>query len=204
MKLLLLLLLTALAAGLLVSCASDGPYHPASGPERIEFHDARLKIYPEDVRKDPALYDKLRVAWAGIIVTNQALDEETGGKFPINTVFESHYFDWMQHKHGWGVRLLISPRGEGLFRMRWSLNRKDPEATFEDALKYVAPGKLAIVYGTPESVDDDGTIVLRYHYLRIFDKAQFTADQLDYGRQGEEPIRPVHVSPNAATNAPSH
>jgi hypothetical protein len=69
--------------------------------------------------------------------------------------------------------LLISPRGEGQFRMRWH-EPQGPDATENDAIKYATPGKLAIVYGTPESVDEDGTIVLRYHYIRILDPAHFS------------------------------
>ena len=70
-------------------------------------------------------------------------------------------------------------------------------------MNYAAPGKLAIVYGTPESVDEDGTIVLRYHYTRILDVERFTTNELDYGRVGE-PFRPVGARPKAAAKPPSH
>src|ERR1700733_2700745 len=103
----------------------------------------------------------------------------------MDTVFEHHYFHWLQDEREGGVRLLISPRGEGHFRMRWSMSRKDPDASETDAMNYAAPGKLAIVYATPVSVDADGTILLRYRYIRILDPAQFTTNDLDYGRLGE-------------------
>jgi hypothetical protein len=172
-----------LAAGL-TSCAVDAPYHPVSGPEKIEYRNDRPDIYPEDVRKDLAHFSKVRVAWAGIILSNNATEVDMDG-IQMDTVFKSHYFDWTQDDHPSGVCLLISPRGEGDFRMRWQLNRKDQDATYVDALKYAAPGKLALVYGTPVSIDPDGTIVLRYHYIRVLDTAQFTANELNYGRLGE-------------------
>jgi len=197
-------ILFLLTTGLLVSCSSDAPYHPATGPERIEFRNDRLDVYPGDVRKDPARYSKLSVAWAGIIVSNEATEEVIGGKIRMDTVFENHYFDWEQDEHGHGVRLLISPRGEGLFRMRWRMTRDDPEASYEDAMKYAAPGKLAIVYGTPISVDADGTVVMRYHYIRTLGPAHFSANELDYGRIGGEPFRPIDAKPKISTNSPSH
>jgi hypothetical protein len=177
-------LLTLVAAGL-ASCAVDAPYHPVSGPEKIEYRNDRPDIYPEDVRKNLPYYSKVRVAWAGIILSNNATEEDMDGKIRMDTVFESHYFDWTEDEHPDGICLLISPRGEGDFRMRWHVDRKDPEATSADAMKYAKPGKLALVYGTPESVDPDGTIVLRYHYIRILGPKHFTSTQLDYGRLGE-------------------
>jgi len=192
-------ILITLAAGLLVSCSSNAPYRPAARPEKIEFRNDRLDVYPEDVRKDPARYAKLRVAWAGIIVSNDATEEDSNGRIRMDTV----YFDWEQDESLGGARLLISPRGEGLFRMRWRMIRKDPGASDVDALKYAAPGKLAIVYATPESVADDGAIVLRYHYIRILDPAHFSANELDYGRIGE-PFHPIDARPRAAANTPSH
>jgi hypothetical protein len=196
------LLLTVVAAALLVSCASIAPYHPASRPEKIEYRDARLEVYPEDVRKDPARYARTRVAWAGLIVTNDATEEDVGGKIHMETVFEHHYFDWEQNEREGGVLLLVSSRSEGRFRMSWRMDRNDPDASSEDAMQYAAPGKLAIVYGTPESVDADGTIVLRYHYVRILGPAHFRAHELDYGRPGES-YHALQAAPNAGAHSPS-
>jgi hypothetical protein len=179
------LVLTLLAPGLLVSCAYNAPFRPVSGPEKNQLSLDRLNVYPEDVRKNPAHYANSHVAWTGIIVRNETTNVDVGGKIVMDTVFEHHYFDWEQEDLASGVRLRISPRGEGLFRMRWRLSRNDPDASDEDAIKYAAPGNLAIVYGTPESVDDDGTIVLRYHYVRILCPAEFTTNVPDYGRVSE-------------------
>jgi hypothetical protein len=196
--------LTLLASGLLVSCAYNTSYRPANRPEKMEFGSDHRDVYPEDVRNDPALYAKLRVAWAGVIVSNSAADEDSGGKIGLDTVFEHHYCDWQVDEGAGSKRLLISPRGEGRFRMHWELNRKDVDATSEDALRYARPGRLAVVYASPESVDDDGTIVVHYRYVRILGPAHFTRRDMDYGRQGE-PYHPVDASaPGTAAIAPSH
>jgi hypothetical protein len=192
------LLLMILAAGLLVSCVSTARYHPATRPEEIEYYQTHLDVYPGNVRKAPSEYTNVHVAWAGIIVSNDATDENSNGKIRMDTVFEHHYFDWQEG----GSRLLISPSGEGRFRVRWKMSRKVQDASAEDAMKYAAPGKLAIVYGTPESVDEDGTIVLRYHYLRIFSPAHFREKELGLGKGGE-PYHPLKATTDAATNSSS-
>jgi hypothetical protein len=196
-------ILMLLAAGGLVSCSTDGPYCPVAQPEQIEFSKDHRDIYPEDVRKDSALYTHWPVAWAGIIVRNDVTKGDVSGKIRMDTVFEHHYYDWGQVAQGMGVQPLISHRSEGRFRMRWLLTRNDADASDSDVLKYAAPGKLAIVYATPESVDADGTIVMRYHYIRVLGPAQFTPVGQDYGRLGK-PFQPGDAMPKAAATVPSH
>jgi hypothetical protein len=170
----------------------------------MEFGNDHRDVYPEDVRKDPALYAKVRMVWAGIIVSNDAMDEESGDKISMNTVFEHHYYDWRVNDSAGSKRLLISPRGEGRFRMHWEMDRRDMDATSADAMQYARPGNVAVVYGTPESVDDDGTIVMHYRYVRVFDPTRFTGKYLDYGRIGE-PYHAVDVTASGtAAVAPSH
>jgi hypothetical protein len=196
--------LTLLAAGLLTSCAYNAQYRPVNRPERMEFGNDHRDVYPEDVRKDPALYAKVRVVWAGVIVTNDAEDEDNGDKISMNTLFEHHYFDWQVNDTAGTKHLLISPRGEGRFRMHWKLDRTTADASSADAMQYASPGSVAVVYGTPESVEDDGTVVMHYRYVRIFGPTHFTGKYLDYGREGE----PYHVvdsvAPGTAANTPSH
>jgi hypothetical protein len=200
------LILTLLAAGL-ASCSTDRPYEPRNHRETIEFQNDHLDVYPDDIRKDLDHFDKTSVAWAGIIVSNNVIGDDMSadpkGKYRYDTVFTHRYFDWEQDEHSDGIHLLISPRGEGNFRMRWKATRKDPDATEDEAMKYATPGKLAIVYGTPESIDADGTIVLRYHYIRIIGKGHYTDNELDYGRLGQQPFRPVDAVPTADA-PPSH
>jgi hypothetical protein len=171
-----------LAVALLPACSTYSPYRPDAWQEKVEFNNDRSSIFPEDVRKDPIAYTRNRVAWAGIILRNEATVEKYGGNIRMDTVFEHHYFDWKQTRQARGTTFAISPRGEGRFRMTWYMNRKAPDTTEADAIKFAAPGDLAIVYGTPEAVDDDGTIMLRYHYVRIIKPGHFMDSKIDYGR----------------------
>jgi hypothetical protein len=169
----------------------------------MEFGNNRQDVYPEDVRKDPALYAKCRVTWAGVIVSNNAVDEESGDKISMDTVFEHHYCDWEVDESVGSKRLLISPRGEGRFRMHWEMNPRDSDTTTEDATQYAAPGSVAVIYATPESVDDDGTVVMHYRYVRVLGPAHFTRTDNDYGRRGTS-YHPVEAAGGTASIAPSH
>jgi hypothetical protein len=71
------------------------------------------------------------------------------------------------------------------------MRKKDNDASAYDAEKFAHEGKLAIVYGVPESVTADGTVVLKYSYLRILGRAHFVTNYIDYGRLGEELYRPI-------------
>jgi hypothetical protein len=199
-------ILTLLAAGLASCTTTDSAYKPITKHENIEFRNDRLDVYPEDVRANFDHYSKLKLVWAGIILSNTATGDDMSanpvGNFRMDSVFEHHYFDWEQDETPDGIRLLVSPRGEGKFRMHWHAKRHDPDADENDAMKYATPGKLAIVYGTPESVDPDGTIVLAYHYIRIIGPAHFSANELDYGRLGQ-PFHPVDATPTADATPPS-
>ncbi len=155
------------AASFLVSCESNVPYEPANKPEEIEFRHARLEVYPDDVRKDISRYTNTPVAWVGVIRGTDAQENDFGGGITADTVFEHHYFDWEQDKDPSGVNLEVSPRGEGSFTCHWQMRRTASEAGAYDAEKFARAGKLAIVYGVPESVTADGTVVLKYSYLRI-------------------------------------
>jgi hypothetical protein len=185
--------LAVFAASCLVSCESNAPYEPVNKPERIEYKNVRLDVYPDDVRKDPDKYTNTPVAWVGVIRGTDAQEEDYGGKIFADTVFEHHYFDWEQDTDMAGVNLLVSPRGEGPFCTRWHLRKTDNEASAYDAEKFAHKGKLAILYGVPESVKPDGTIVLKYLYVRILGRAHFSTNEIDYGRLGEEPYRPIGV-----------
>ncbi len=196
--------LTLLAAGLVTSCAYNAAYTPADRPEKMEFGNDHKDVYPEDVRKDPAAYAKVRVAWAGVVVTNDASDDDSDDKITMHTVFEHHYFNWQVDDTAGCKRLLISPRGEGRFRMKWKMDRRIADASTGDAMQFAVPGSVAVIYGTPESVEEDGTIVMHYRYIRIYGPTHFTGKYLDYGRIGE-PYRVVDAtSPGTAALSPSH
>jgi hypothetical protein len=178
--------LAVFAASFLVSCESHAPYEAANKPEQIEFKRARLEVYPDDVRKDFAQYTNTPVAWVGVIRSTEAEENDFGGGISAYTVFEHHYFDFQQNTDAAGVNLWVSPRGEGSFTCQWRLLKTDNDASGYDAEKFARAGKLAIVYGVPESVKPDGTVVLRYSYLRILGRSHFNTNALDYGRLGEE------------------
>ena len=191
------------AAGLLTACTYNAPYHPADRPEKMEYGNDRRDAYPEDVRKDPSVYAKVRIAWAGVIVSNDVTDGDGGDKIGMDTVFEHHYFNWQVDDHAGMKKLLISPRGEGRFRMHWKMDRRDADASGGDAMAYAQPGNVAVVYGTPESVDDNGTIVLRYRYIHVYGPTHFNGKELDYGRIGE-PYHPIDAgAPGTAALTPS-
>jgi hypothetical protein len=177
------LLVLLLASGLLVSCAYNRPYHPASRPEKIEYRKAMLDVYPEDVRQHLDQYTNSIVAFAGIIRSSDAYVTDDPAIIRVESTFEHHYFDWQEDRLFCRQHLLPSPRGEGLFRTDFLLRKKRPDVSLADAEKYAAPGKLAIVFGTPEIVQDC-VVVLKYRYIRIINK-NFRTDQFDYGRFGE-------------------
>jgi len=190
------------ALNVFVSCVSrvsNVPYQPATKPEKIEFARDRLDVYPDDVRKNPAAHAGAPVVWAGIIRSTDAYEQDEGDKIVADTVFEQHYFDWVQDGEGRGVKLSVSPRGEGLFRTRWHLNKTTQDSTAKSAEKYAGPGNLAIVYGVPENVDTNGIVILKYRYLRILDADHFSTNEFDYGRLGE-PFSVLHAE--SKTNAP--
>jgi len=190
------------ALTVLVSCVSrvgNESYQPVTKPEQIEFARDRLDIYPDDIRKDPAFHAGAGVVWTGIIRSTDAREEDQGGQIVAYTVFEHHYFDWVQYNNGQEVTLFVSPRGEGLFRAKWRLDKKGRDATAESAEKYAGQGKLALVYGVPEKVDADGTVVLKYRYLRILGADHFSMNKFDYGRFGE-PFRAIQSE--CKTNSP--
>jgi hypothetical protein len=191
--------LAIIALNVLVSCVSNEPYRPVTKPEKVEFGRDRLDVYPDDIRKAPAAYAGAPVVWAGIIRSTEASDGDTDNTIVADTVFEQHYFDWVQDDNSGRVILSLSPRGEGLFRTRWHLDKLSPETTVESAEKYAAPGKLAIVYGAPEKVAANGTVVLKYRYLRIVDADHFRTNEYDYGRLGEPFCVIQH---DGKTNAP--
>jgi hypothetical protein len=189
--------LAVIAAGCFVACESNGPYQPINTPEEIEYKQARLDVYPEDVRNDLAHYTNTPVAWVGVIRSTDAQEDDKGGKISALTTFDHHYFDWEQDTDP-GLNLLVSPRGEGEFACHWKLKKKDNDAGADDAEKFAHKGKLAIVYGVPESVMPDGTVVLTYRYLRIVSRSHFVTNYISYGRLGEDLYRPMGSHANSS------
>ena len=179
-------------APLLFGCASGVAYRAAHLPEYTEMKSDLLDVYPGDIRRNLALYSNAGVGWAGIVVHTEA---STGadGMIHARTTFEHHYFNWKEDRRFGRGPLTLSPRGEGLFRTDWVLRGNGAVGGAEAAENFASPGKLAIVYGVPEKVED-GTVVLRYRFLRMVDEDGFNTNRLDYGRFGE-PFRYIDNPP---------
>lgn len=193
----------ALAALAFCSCAShhddkqppgNETYQPENKAERTELRRDRVDIYPEDVRTNLDAYTNQGVAWVGYIQSTDAQEEDQGGKISAYTVFEHRYFNWVQNSNGKKTKLFISPRGEGLFRTHWHLNKTGDFATAESAQKYAGEGKMAIVYGLPERIDADGGVVLKYRYLRLLNSDEYSTNEFDYGRFGS-PMHKIEPGP---------
>jgi hypothetical protein len=167
----------------LAACAYNLPYHPVNRPEQIENKKALLDVYPDDVRTNLAQHTNSLVAWAGII-RETTTDDADDGTIRAVTTFEHHYFDWQEDREVVSPKLLVSPKGEGMFKTEWHLRKKTPEATTTDAGKFASPGKLAIVYGFPETLEDK-TVVLHYRYLRVIGQSSYCTNEFEYGRFGE-------------------
>lgn len=177
----------------LLGCSSTVVYRPANKPDRLEFERDVLDVYPGDIRQNLDLYTNVGVGWAGIIKSTKA-EGGADGMIHAVTTFEHRYYDWQEEAGLYGgARLSVSPRGEGLFRTDWVLRRNEPEAGSADAESFAGPGKLAIVYGVPEKVED-GTVVLRYRFLRVVDADDYSTNKFDYGRFGE-PFRYIDYLP---------
>ena len=173
-----------------MSCASDAPYTPSNQSEQLEYSRDLLNAYPADVRTNLESYTNVGVAWAGII-RDTTIDDSANGVISATTSFDHHYFDWQQDWTTHGQLLNVSPRGEGVFVTHWKMRKDEFDATTEDAENFAAPGKLAIVYGVPQALQD-GTIVLRYRYLRVVDPTHFNTNVYDYGRF-DEPVRYLYT-----------
>lgn len=153
------------------------PYKPMSEREQRVFEKADRLVFPEDVRGAPADYRGSMVAWPGIVVKREF--RERLGRTEVEFVLEHHYYDWVESKGFEDERILLSRKGEGRFRTAWHIRSRKRLWKIENASDV---GSLLIVYGTPESVEDDGTVILDSKYLRVFNEKWYRTDRLDYGR----------------------
>jgi len=178
-----LIALLLAAAPLLSGCATNVFYRPGSHPENAEMERDMLDVYPADIRQNLDSYTGTGVGWAGIITRTDARMGPDGLIHAVTT-FEHHYFSWQEDRRFGHIRVNLSPRGEGLFRTEWVLRRTNPAAGKDAAESFAGPGKLAIVYGVPEKVED-GTVVLRYRFLRVVEAEDYSTNKFDYGRLSE-------------------
>lgn len=184
------ILFLMLAAPFLFACASGKPYKPIDRFETLEFSRAAIEVTPEMVRSHLSDYTNTVVAWVGVIKKTEAFED--GKNFQIRNVslIEHRYYDWIKNRAKSKAPHEVSTRGQGLFRVEWFLNRLIPEATSDEAESLAAPDKVVVVYGIPEKVEADGTVVLSYRYLRVFKGNEVDARSVDFG-SADEPFRYV-------------
>jgi hypothetical protein len=184
------ILFLMLATPFLFACASGKPYKPVDRPEQTEFSRAAIEVTPDMVRAHLNDYTNTVVAWVGVIKRSEAFED--GKDFQIRNIslIEHRYYDWVKGRAKSKAPHEVSTRGQGLFRVEWFLNRLIPEATADEAELFSAPDKVVVVYGIPQKVEADGTVVLSYRYLRVFKGKEVDARTVDFG-SADEPFRYV-------------
>lgn len=159
--------------------ASPRAYGPQDADEEQIFRLARRDIFPRDVRNDVASYRSLLLLWSGIIVDSH-VQHYPDGDF-LELLIEHHYWDWTEnYSDGAGrngaASVFLSPRGEGFFGCSFPVTESNtPSSTAQVQ-------EMAIVYGVPDRVTDDGIVVLDCAVLRSLKKEYYTTDVRNYGR----------------------
>jgi hypothetical protein len=163
---------------LLIGCAlHTRSYRPGSSWEKMIFDRADRNIFPDDVRNKFSVYHDTLLVWPGIVQNSAMVEREDN--IEIQFVLEHHYYDWMEDFTFHRKKICLSPEGEGLFKISWSVTKDSDIKEMENA---TSAGNLVIVYGTPERINEDGSITLRTAYLREIDKKWYSTDVLNYGR----------------------
>ncbi|MFN8626382.1 MAG: hypothetical protein U0587_10450 [Candidatus Binatia bacterium] len=171
----------AIVVLVLSGCLGSRPYAPIPGPETIETAKASRDIYPDDVRRNLSAYGEAVVVWPGVILATK-VDILEGTCFQVTSTVAHHYYDWIEDFGMQKETIFLSPQGEGVFRVTWPLCPKAADVTAEEAARYAPPGSMAIVYGTPEFIEADDIVRLRYHYIRVIGKEWYRMDVFEYGR----------------------
>jgi hypothetical protein len=165
------------AIGLLCSaCPFTGSriYRPdAEHLRQLDAH-AERGVFPGDVRRDPAAHADQVLLWTGIIRGKTQISTPKGDAVEIR--IEHHYWDFVEDFGMQRAHAFLSPRGEGGFVIRvWAeALRKDP-GKFED-------GWMALVWGTPAGVADDGTVRIDVQGTNCMPPGWFSTEMWDYGR----------------------
>lgn len=149
-------------------------YQPMTSLERNAFKNARLDVYPQDVKSNLSQFKNEDIAWIGIIQESEFYEENS--RYEIVLLLEHRYFDWKVDRTGSPNLLFPSTEGEGLFQTRWYLKK---DADLEYFMNRFEPGNLGIVYATPDTVIDD-VVLVSADYIRVIDKGFFRADQVYY------------------------
>lgn len=140
-------------------------YQPISEWEKTEFNKANLDVWPGDVRENLEKYNSTTVAWTGVILEVETVEEEDN----IQIIFlaEHHYYDWLEDFGYQPERIFLCTRGEGKFKTLWNLKKSTDISKISEE-----KGKLLIAYGTPYDIVGD-VIRLNTTYIRVIDKKWF-------------------------------
>jgi hypothetical protein len=171
----LLVILVLSSCFSLGSIAGSRSYRPHSELEQKWLEKADRGIYPDDIRGDALKFKAATIAWPGIIQQTRFVEEND--RVQIYLLAEHHYYDWIQDFGTYHGTYWLSPRGEGLFTTTISC----PKPELEKRKKSIAEGTLVILYGKPDSVDEDNVIRVKFDYI-VFLGSGYNTYQLDYGR----------------------
>ena len=177
-KVVLLILVTSFI--LINGCAplpGTKSYNPVSDWEVREFRNASRNIYPNDVKKEISKYYDSVIAWPGIILDSEIITHDD--KPELKLLVEHHFYDWLEDYGFQREKIFLSPRGEGNFKTSWYLKKVMDLSALEEM---ASAGNMVIVYGYPEKIESDSTIVIEPRYIRGIRKKWFRTDILDYGR----------------------
>ena len=146
------------------------------------YEQARLDVYPDDVRRDPQSYAGTLVAWAGVVQSAKVVQLPHGPALVL--IVTHHYFDWIED-HGTQKEIyFLSPRGEGNFVIAAPIALDRLEDARKDAPDHV--GKMLVAVGRPDAELGAGDqIVFASEAFVLFKDGAFRTDWIDYGRPGE-------------------
>ena len=157
--------------------AHTNMYKPVSPMEAQIFAKVNFKVYPDDVRGALDSYRDTVVAWAGIISNYDVIHHDENIEIIIS--LEHHYYDWLEDYSIQKEKIFLSPKGEGSFKTSLFFKAGSP---VDEITKAFSKGDLVIAYGIPQSIDDDGVIVIKGLYPRVIKKMWYRTDVLEYGR----------------------
>jgi hypothetical protein len=164
-------LLAVVLSGCPAVAPSSRRYQPAPGTEQELFAIATPNVLPDDVRANLDAYRQTMLRWSGIIRECGFVADRNA----LRLLVEHHYWDWIEDYSIQREIAFLSPRGEGRFVASFEGVGRQPsmQCTTED---------MAIVYGYPDDVMSDGTVVLRGGLVRTLRPDLYATDIWDYGR----------------------
>lgn len=151
-------------------------YKPFSSEEEKYYSKCIKTVFPSDIKKEPNAHGDDIVAWAGVI---KKINTKVEGEFlQLQITLEHRYYDWLEDFSVRREKILLSPRGEGVFFVNWAV----PLIIKEKVLKEVTINDLIISYGNPQEMEDGQISLSPTMYLRAISKKFWRDDVLNYGK----------------------